>query len=239
MDNENKTDSSNAEHKKPKLRTERVFLILVLLAVIAYGVYYFAGPGNKPINVPVTPVNPNQNLEVAAMVNGEPVLMSSINRQLERVPASYNGSITAEMLLNQTIRETLIKQEAKKIGIVISNASVLAYINETLAQQQLSQEGLMKELATQNYTWDEFVDEVHKQMIIVEYINQTVLSKINITEAEITNYYNASQYPAQNVSLADVHDYIKQGLLTNRAQPLFSGQLQTLLMVSNITVYMK
>ncbi|MBA3063974.1 hypothetical protein FP803_00890, partial [Candidatus Woesearchaeota archaeon] len=128
--------------------------------------------------------------DIAAIVNGESITIQDINEQYDRVPEEYKQFITKEMLLNQSINELLLLQEAKKQGISITKEELSKVIDDAITQSGLSKEDFDKTLEEQNLTMD-FVEDYYKtQMVINNLLNKTVISKIIVSSSEAKEYYN-------------------------------------------------
>jgi len=122
-------------------------------------------------------------------VNGESITIQSINEQYGRVPEQYKQFITKEMLLNQSINELLLLQEAKKQGISVTAEELSEVIDNLIIQSGLSKEDFDKTLEEQNLTIKFLKDYYKKQLIINNLLNKTVISKIIVSSSEIKEYY--------------------------------------------------
>ena len=123
-------------------------------------------------------------------MNNEIITTQYINEQYENVPEIYRQFITKEMILNESINELLLLQEAKKQGISVSAEELSKVIDDAIAQSGLSKEEFEKTLDKQNLTMDFVEDYYKKQLIINKLLDKTVLSKIIISSSEIEEYYN-------------------------------------------------
>ena len=135
--------------------------------------------------------NTNKELpkDAAAIVNGETITRGYIDEQYGRVPVAYKQVITKEMILNQSINELLLLQEAKKQGISITKDELSKLIDDSIVQSGLSKEDFEKSLEEQNLTIDFVEDYYRKQLTINELLNKTVLSKIIVSNSEVMEYY--------------------------------------------------
>ena len=163
------------KRKKNNYATLAIIGIVILGAIAA--IWYF---------------NTNKDLpkDSAAIVNGESITIQDINEQYERVPEEYKQFITKEMILNQSIDELLLLQEAKKEGISVTAEELSEVIDNLIAQSGLSKEDFDKTLEEQNLTMEFLKDYYKKQLIINNLLNKTVISKIIVSSSEIEEYYN-------------------------------------------------
>lgn len=137
-------------------------------------------------------------------VNGEPVYSDEIDKKKEYYQAQYGPSFTREMVINQTINEMLLLQEADKQGITVSQGEVDNAVDSWLSQlgQQMSDEDLEALLAEENLTMGEYVEDLRenlrKKMIMQKFLNETVLSEFgqsnetNITLEDAQKAYEES-----------------------------------------------
>ncbi len=161
--------------KKEKVKIKLVIGAIIGIIIICAFVLYL----NKA---------PSEN--IAATVNGEVITTQDINEQYESVPDMYRQFITKEMILNQSINELLLLQEAKKQGISVSTGELSKVIDDAIIQSGLSKEEFEKTLKEQNLTMDFMEDYYKKQLIINKLLNKTVFSKMIISSSEIEEYYN-------------------------------------------------
>ena len=164
--------------KKDKSKNNLIIIAVIGAVVICAFVLYFISFNKAPSN------------DIAAMVNGGSITVQDINEQYGRVPEEYKQFITKEMLLNQSINELLLLQEAEKQGISITKEELSKVIDDAIAQSGLSKDDFDKTLEEQNLTM-EFVEDYYKNQIVINnLLNKTVLSKIIISSSEIEEYYN-------------------------------------------------
>lgn len=172
----------HTEEAKParKPNVKRIGLaVIALLAVVAIGIFYFTR-GN---------VAPETEGEVVILVNGEPITQEELDTQYNRLPDYYKSSITKDDLLQQLIEEKLLLQAARKEGIAVSESEVSGLINALLEQNQLTQEELEFRLSQQNISFDELKDFYMRELMITKLINKSVISKVEVTPDEISQFY--------------------------------------------------
>lgn len=93
-------------------------------------------------------------------------------------------------VLNFLIEQELMYQEAEQADILVTDEELnnaLEYIKQQ--NNILSDEQFKAALGQEGKTWEEFQDELRKQIQIDKIINQEVRSKVNVTDAEIEAYY--------------------------------------------------
>ena len=153
-----------------------------------------------------------KSLFVAAIVNGTPISRLAVVRQLEK-----QGGTEA---LNTFIERTLIFGEAKKQGVSVSKEvidSQLTSIEELLKGQGLT---LDEALEARGQTRSELTEQIRIQQTVEAILAQ----KINITEEDITNYFEENrELLDEGATLEDVKEDIRDQL----SQQKLNAEYQT------------
>ena len=137
--------------------------------------------------------------DVVATVNGKDILRSDLERQYQIVkisqgqapedPSPEQADLARLAVLRQMIDEEILQQRAAKLTVVASDEDVNAKITEM--KLPLTQEEFDKQLKQRNETLDDLKREIRRQLTDSKLTNKEIDSKINITDAEITNFYAA------------------------------------------------
>lgn len=145
---------------------------------------------------------------VAAVVNGRPVSKIKYFDELHKLSGGE--------VIQNLIEETLIKQEAKKLGIKVTNEDIDAEI--TLIEAALSQQGftLQQALDARGQTMATLRD----QITLKKMIEGALAGEITISEDEIKVYFDQNRdYFEEGATLeelkADIEDQIYQQKLTD------------------------
>jgi peptidyl-prolyl cis-trans isomerase SurA len=135
--------------------------------------------------------------DVVATVNGKEIHRAELDRQYQILkisqgdnpqnPSPEQASLERLAVLRQMIDEEILLQRAAKLNVVASDEDVNAKVTERKAC--CTQEEWDKQLKLHNETMDDFKNDLRKQLTESKLINKEIDSKINITDAEITNYY--------------------------------------------------
>jgi peptidyl-prolyl cis-trans isomerase SurA len=158
---------------------------------------------------------------VAATVNGRPITFTELEREYQmQVTGAGEGSnedhvsIQKLDLLRTRIDNEIMFQRAEKAGLLASDADVDARINEIKAG--LTQEEFQKQLDSRKMTAEDLRTQLRRDLSIQKLINKDITSNINITDAEITNFYNANK---ANFNLAEPQVHLAQILVTPFQDP--------------------
>jgi peptidyl-prolyl cis-trans isomerase SurA len=154
---------------------------LLTLALFAWGAGCHRGQSDK---------------DVMATVNGQKVLRSEVdkyfNNQTADAPQKPSGEQAASLrlgILSELIQQQILMQRAQKLNLVASDDEVESKFNEIKAPY--TQEEFEKRLKDRGITQQDLKDEVRRNLTIQKLFNKEVTSKINVTDADIRNYYEA------------------------------------------------
>jgi parvulin-like peptidyl-prolyl isomerase len=154
-------------------------IVFVVLVAIVYGLIHAVSNFGS------------QRSGVAAVVNGETITVGYLDEQYSRIPPMYQEFISKEVLLNQSINEVLLMQEAEKEGLTVTAAEVEEEIEKAIALGGLTEEEFEQRMAEQNITRDVLIELYQKQLIINKLLEEKVFTEMDITEADIDEYYNS------------------------------------------------
>lgn len=174
--------------------------------------------------------------KVVATVNGQQITQADLDNILLTVPPSQRSLVTKDQLLQQAIYQALFEQQAAKLGITVSQQEVDDRVAASIAQYNLTEQEFEAKLAQQNLTLEFVKDIYRKQLIAYKLINQTVLSRINVTDTEMQSFYNA--YKSQiNVSFVEAEPQIRDAITAQKGQQAVAIYVQQLNASSTIVVY--
>ena len=137
--------------------------------------------------------------DVMATVNGKNILRSDLDKaynnymatqgQAPQEPSPEQADIVRLNLLGQLITNEILDQRAAKLNLTASDEDVNAKLTELKAPY--TQEEFDKQMKQRNITLDDMKQQIRRQLTSTKLVNKEIESKINITDADITNYYNA------------------------------------------------
>jgi foldase protein PrsA len=174
------------------MKALRIALLIALSVVLAVSV---AGCGTK---------------NAAAKVNGQTIPLDELNKQMDQLKKQYPQMFTGadgegrllefkQRLLDNLINQVLIKQEAKKRGITVSDAEIKKQIDQ-LKTGFKDDAAFQEALKTAGMDPSTLEGQVRDQLVTQKLI-ESLAKDITVTDAEIKAYYdkNKSQFaqPAQ------------------------------------------
>ncbi len=141
-----------------------------------------------PKSVPVTTTQENP---VAAIVNGEPIYAKAIEQQYNTMNPALQQLYSKSAILNQSITEKLLLQQAKQLDIKVTSDEIKADIDSIKKSNGLTDDAFQAVLAKQNLTQKDVELIIFNQRMIMKLINITIIPQVAITEAQIQEYYAA------------------------------------------------
>jgi peptidyl-prolyl cis-trans isomerase SurA len=105
-------------------------------------------------------------------------------------------------------------QRAEKAGLVATDADVDARLNELKAPY--TKEEFDKQLTVWGLSLDELKARIRKDESVKKLFNKDITSKINITDADVTNFYNANR---GSFNLPEPQVHMAQILVTPQPDP--------------------
>jgi peptidyl-prolyl cis-trans isomerase SurA len=136
------------------------------------------------------------DVNTMATVNGKPILRSEVERMYEnnlgesqQQPSAVQADIMRLNILRQLIDEEIVMQQAAKQNLTATDEEVADRLNELKAP--FTQEEFNKRMESQHLTLDDLKREIRRSRTEEKLINKEITSRINITDADITGYYNA------------------------------------------------
>ena len=177
--------------------------IALLLLAVALGTANAATDSPAgPATAPAAPTGTEVVTGIAAVVNDEIITIYELNKEYARVAREEEkkGPLTETAakklrtdVLNAMIDKKLIGMKIKELNIVISEEEVRQSIEEVKKQNKLSQEALVAALLTQGLTFDQYKAQLKEQLERLRLMSQEVKSKIQVTEREVREYYEANK----------------------------------------------
>jgi peptidyl-prolyl cis-trans isomerase SurA len=141
---------------------------------------------------------------IAAVVNGEVLLVSEVDRSGKIALDDIPSSLTAEEKVNRTteirkqalnalIDDLLIRQQVRERKIVVTDEEVEQELKNLMEYNKLDNEQLTAALANEGKTMDEFRKELRNQVEQRKLFGMDIQSKVQVGEKDIESYYQ-TQY---------------------------------------------
>ena len=150
---------------------------------------------------------------VAAEVNGHAITTAELEKiysmQAAQQPATSNADVIMAQkldLLGSLINNEIMLQKAEKLGLTAVDADVDTDFNNKKAPY--TKEEFEKLMADRHMTAADLRTQIRRDLTITKLINKEITSHIVITDADVTNFYNANKsvfnFPEPRVHLAQI-----------------------------------
>lgn len=173
--------------KKPKVSKEDTFeipvskLLTILVVVAVVAILIFAG--SKIFQ-------PKEGNGIAAIVNGEEILWSQIDKQYNNLPAQLQQIFTHEVLLNQTIDEKLLMQQVESIGVEVNEEELDSLVARV--RSQFTEEELDQTLEAQGLTMESFIKQLAQRLRVNQFLS-TQIPELVVTEQDIQDFFTENE----------------------------------------------
>ncbi len=163
----------------------------------------------------------SNNEGVMATVNGRKVLRTEVDKYYNNQTAEAPQKPTEEQadtlrlnILKELIDNEILMQRAEKLGLLATDDEVNSKLAEIKAP--FSQQDFDKRLADRKITLADFKADLRRSITVDKVLNKEITSKINITDDDITAYYN--QHKAE-FNLIEPQFHLAQILVTTQPNP--------------------
>jgi parvulin-like peptidyl-prolyl isomerase len=133
--------------------------------------------------------------DVVATVNGKEIMRADLEKiykanldQAQQEPSSEQADIVRLNTLKSMIDDEILQQRAATLNLAASDEDVNAKLTEIKALS--TQEEFDRKLKASGLTLDDLKRQIRRGLTQTKLINKEIESKISITDAEITEYYN-------------------------------------------------
>jgi foldase protein PrsA len=181
------------KHRQKKRKPKKILPVILAIVIVIAVVAVFAWIKLKP----ATGV-------IVATANSQPIYQSEIDDLYNRLPLQYQQLLTRQQLLNQTIARDLLLQAADKEGIVVTDKEVNELIDSLIAQSGSTRAQVQQQLASRNLTIADMVSEYKKQIAINRLLNKTVYSSVQVSDDEVTSFYNNNKESFEQVRASHI-----------------------------------
>jgi peptidyl-prolyl cis-trans isomerase SurA len=159
--------------------------------------------------------------DVMAKVNGKKILRADVEKyyhnqtsQVPQQPSAEEATSLHLAILKQLIDDEIMLQKAEKLGLLATDEEVDGKLNELKAPY--TQEEFAKRLKERGLTVDDLKREFRRNITIEKVINKEITSKITISDADISNYYNTHK---ADFNLVEPRYHLAQIVVTTVPNP--------------------
>ncbi|MEW6328391.1 MAG: peptidylprolyl isomerase [Thermodesulfobacteriota bacterium] len=137
---------------------------------------------------------------IVAIVNEDVITLAELGKEEQRLIGQLQQEASAATIerdkerirtevLNHLIERKLAEQEAKRLGLSVSEAEVDAAIEKIIRDHEITKEQLAARLEQEGVSMEEYRQKLKEQIERFKLISQAVNAKIVITEDKLREYY--------------------------------------------------
>jgi peptidyl-prolyl cis-trans isomerase SurA len=156
-----------------------------------------------------------------ARVNGRKIPKAEVDKYFKQQtesapqpPSEEQGLSLKLSILRELIDNEILMQRAEKLGLVATDEEVESKMNEIKAP--FTKEEFEKRMKDRNSTPDDLKRDIRKSLTIDKVLNKEITSKINISDGDISAYYNAHK---AEFNLIEPQFHLSQILVTSQPNP--------------------
>jgi peptidyl-prolyl cis-trans isomerase SurA len=176
--------------------------------------------------------NQGHSADVVATVNGHAIMRADLEKrfqdqlrgaqqqQPQQQPTKEQADSLRLQALHELIDAEIIEQRAAKLNLTATNEEVDAKIAEMKAP--FTEEQFQERLKESNQTLDELKHNVRQGLTGNKLLNKEINSKITVTDADVTNYFNQHK---SEFNLVETQYRLAQIVVTSTPSPQ-AGNLQ-------------
>jgi len=134
---------------------------------------------------------------VAAEVNGQAITYAELDKfqaQNQQLPEGSNPDAVMSQrldMLSNLITNEIMLQRAYRLGLTAVDADVDTEFNKLKAPY--TKEEFEKKLNERHMTVDDLKAQIRRELTVNKLINKEITSHIDITDADVANFYNANK----------------------------------------------
>jgi len=162
-----------------------------------------------------------EGADVMATVNGRKITRTEVEKYYNNQTADAPQKPSQEQadslrlsILKELVDQEILMQRAEKMGLLATDEEINSKLAEIKAPY--TQEEFDKRLKERNLTLDDFKRDLRRSITIEKVLNKEVTSKINISDEDITRYYE--QHKAE-FNLIEPQYHLAQILVTTQPNP--------------------
>lgn len=160
--------------------------------------------------------------DVMAKVNGHKILRSDVDQYYNLQVAGAPQQPTPEQadslrlsILRELIDNEILMQRAEKLGLLATDEEVNQKLNEVRAN--FTQEQFEARLKEQGRSLDSVKNDLRRSLTIDKVLNKEITSKIDVKDADISDYYNAHK---AEFNLIEPQYHLAQIYVTSQPGPV-------------------
>src|ERR1700675_3155608 len=134
--------------------------------------------------------------DVAATVDGRKIYRADVEKYYENQTAGSEQQPVGEQatslrlsILRELIDNEILMRRAEKLGLLATDEEVDSKLNEI--KSPYTKEQFEARLKEKKISTDDFKRDLRRSLTVDKVLNKEITSKINVSDQDVTNYYNA------------------------------------------------
>jgi peptidyl-prolyl cis-trans isomerase SurA len=192
------------------LRTNSALLRVFILLCTAMLASVFTGCGPKP-----------HGGDVAATVDGRNIYRSDVEKYYQNQTAGSGQQPVGEQavslrlsILRELVDNEILMRRAEKLGLLATDEEVESKLNEI--KSPFSKEEFDTRLKEKKISLDDFKRDLRRSLTVDKVLNKEITSKINVSDQDISGYYNAHK---SEFNLIEPQYHLAQIFVTTTPNP--------------------
>ena len=164
--------------------------------------------------------------DVMATVDGRKIFRSDVDKYYENQLAAAQQPPSGEQatalrlnILHQLIDDEILMRRAEKLGLLATDEEVDRKFNEM--KSPFTKEEFEKRLKDQKVGESDYKRDIRRSITEDKVLNKEVVSKINVTDQDITDYYNSHK---AEFNLIEPQYHLAQIMVTSSPDPQAHNQ---------------
>ncbi|TVQ97592.1 MAG: peptidylprolyl isomerase [Desulfovibrionales bacterium] len=141
---------------------------------------------------------------IVAVVNGDVITLFELNQRFRPVVEQFQGQELGDAearmlldgkrrLLDRMVEEVLLRQEAQRLDIEVSDVEVQNQLRQLRERAGLTESQFLEQLTLQGLTREQYERRLRDEMIRHRLLSLMVRRKVVVTTDEVRAYYQANQ----------------------------------------------
>lgn len=160
---------------------------------------------------------------VVAVINDKIITLTEYEEQAKLNGVTLGDIETNFNFLEQIIDKTIIEQEAKKIGVVVTDAEVEGTIQEMQSYYNINKTDIEKSMKEQNITEEGFKEQWKFQLMTRRLVQREIKGSIAITDEEIAQYYKKTY--GDELETGNINEFEIAHILISSDTPQMASQI--------------
>jgi peptidyl-prolyl cis-trans isomerase SurA len=159
--------------------------------------------------------------DVSATVDGRKIQSADVEKYYQNQTSGSQQQPTGEQatslrlsILRELIENEILMRRAEKMGLLATDDEVDRKLNEI--KSPYTKEEFDARMKEKKLTLDDFKRDLRRSLTVDKVLNKEVTSKINVSDQDITNYYNAHK---SEFNLVEPQYHLAQIFVTTAPNP--------------------